>query len=166
MPSSAPPPRADRACTHLGASVLNDAWNYCSRMTGKMLGIKLSQGEEPQSHLTHCFCSKLEVKESPSIVDELPQSVGFFAKLKPMQTFVDKWLNYEANRDGKLPHLHQYQGPSDDSSRIPGAVPHQARHDRYMAERARSTSFGAAHEEATEQDRGILQTATGSRDKS
>ena len=30
--------------------------------------------------------------------------------LKPMQTFVDKWLNYEANRDGKLPHLHQYQG--------------------------------------------------------
>src|ERR1700752_3302108 len=76
MSSSAPPPRADRACTHLGASVLNDAWNYCSRMTEKMLGLKLSQGEEPQSHLTHCFCSKLEVKESPSIVDELPQSVG------------------------------------------------------------------------------------------
>src|ERR1700686_1974333 len=58
-----PSAAADGACTHLGVNVLNDAWNYCSRMTGKMLGIKLSRGEEPQSHLRHCFCNRLEVEK-------------------------------------------------------------------------------------------------------
>jgi hypothetical protein len=51
-------------------------------MTGKMLGIKLGPGEEPQSHLRHCFCSRLEVKESSSLVEELAQPVGIFANAK------------------------------------------------------------------------------------